>query len=284
MPANVGVIGLGVLGRPVAERLIEQGFTVAVFDVREEPVAALEAAGATACYSPAEVAAKSDFILTLVSDRAQTEEVILAPDGVLAMLKEEAVVIVGSTLAPAVVQELGGAIASRGGETLDAPISGGYLAARDGTLSMMIGGRKAVLDRAMPVLQSIANRITRAGGVGTGQAAKLAHQLVFSVNVMALLEGLALGAAAGVEPAVLKAILKDGIAGSTVLNLWDDLGPRWKDMLKSTDPAAALPNMRKDLHLVLELARELGVPLYLGTQASLIADTGVATGHDKPEL
>jgi 2-hydroxy-3-oxopropionate reductase len=281
---SVGVIGLGVIGRPIAERLIERGFAVAVFDVREEPVAALESAGAIVCYSPAEVALKSEFILTLVADRAQTDEVILAPDGVLSTLKDEAVVIIGSTLAPVVVQELAGAIASRAGETLDAPISGGYLAARDGTLSMMIGGRKAVLDRAMPVLGAIANKITRAGGVGTGQAAKLAHQLVFSVNVMALLEGLALGSAAGVEPAVLKAILKDGIAGSTVLNLWDDLGPRWKDMLKATDPAAAPPNMRKDLHLVLELARELGVPLYLGTQASLVADSGVATGHNKREL
>jgi 2-hydroxy-3-oxopropionate reductase len=284
MAANVGVIGLGVLGKPIAQRLISQGFSVAVFDVREEPVAALESAGAIACYSPAEVAMKSDFIITLVSDRSQTEEVILAPDGVLGALKPEAVVIIGSTLSPAVVLELAGTIGSRGGDTLDAPISGGYLAASDGTLSMMIGGRQAVLDRAMPVLRAIATKITRAGNVGAGQAAKLAHQLVFSLNVMALLEGLALGSAAGVEPATLKAILKDGIANSAVLGLWDDLGPRWKDMLKATEPGATPPNMRKDLHLVLDLARELGVTLYLGTQGSLVADGGVATGHDDPAL
>lgn len=284
MTAQVGVIGLGVLGRPVAERLIAQGFNVAVFDVRAEPMAALTSAGATTCDSPADVAHHSEFIITLVSDEAQTQDVIFEADGILTTLKDEAVVIIGSTLGPAAVQALAGAIAARGGETLDAPISGGYLAAAEGSLSMMIGGRQAVLDRAMPVLKAIANKITRAGGVGTGQAAKLAHQLVFSLNVMTLLEGLSLGAAAGVEPSVMKAILTDGIANSSVLGLWENLGPRWKDMLKATAPGVTPPNMRKDLHLVLELAHELGVNLYLGTQASLIADAGVATGHDNPLL
>jgi 2-hydroxy-3-oxopropionate reductase len=284
MTANVGVIGLGVLGKPVAERLLTEGFHVAVFDVRPEPMMALAAAGAHACATPGDVALKSDFIITLVSDRAQTEEVVLDPNGLLAALREDAVVIIGSTLGPAAVQALSGAIAERGGDTLDAPISGGYLAASEGTLSMMVGGRQAVLDRALPVLQAIASRITRAGNVGAGQAAKLAHQLVFSLNVMALLEGLSLGAAAGVEPGVLKGILKDGIANSAVLELWKDLGPRWKSMLDAKPPAATPPNLRKDLHLVLEMAQSLGVTLYMGTQGSLIADAGIATGHADPRL
>ncbi len=284
MIAHVGVIGLGVLGKPVAQRLASQGFEVAVYDVRREPVAELAAAGATACESPADVAQRSDFVITLVSDRAQTDEVILGAEGVITAMREDAVVIIGSTLGPVPVQSLSGAIAEHGGDTLDAPISGGYLAASDGTLSMMIGGRQAVLERSMPVLQAIASKITRAGNVGAGQAAKLAHQLVFSLNVMALLEGLALGSAAGVDPEVLKGILRDGIANSGVLGLWDGLGPRWKGMLEATAPAATPPNMRKDLHLVLEMARDLGVPLYLGNQGSLIADAGVATGHADPTL
>ena len=282
--AHVGVIGLGVLGKPVAQRLVSQGFAVAVYDVRREPVSEVAAAGATACESPADVAQRSDFVITLVSDRAQTDEVILGAEGVITALREDAVVIIGSTLGPVPVQSLSGAIAEHGGDTLDAPISGGYLAASDGTLSMMIGGRQAVLERAMPVLQAIASKITRAGNVGAGQAAKLAHQLVFSLNVMALLEGLALGSAAGVDPGVLKGILRDGIANSGVLGLWDDLGPRWKGMLEATPPDVTPPNMRKDLHLVLEMARDLGVPLYLGNQGSLIADAGVATGHADPKL
>ena len=173
---KVGVIGLGVLGKPIAERLVAKGFEVAAYDVRAEPVAALAVAGATPCEGPAEVAQRSDYIITLVSDYAQTQEVIVGPDGLLTTLREETVVIIGSTLGPAPVRALSGLIGEHGGETLDAPISGGYLAAADGTLSMMIGGRQAILDRAMPVLSAIANRITRAGGVGAGQAAKLAHQ------------------------------------------------------------------------------------------------------------
>ena len=284
MSSQVGVIGLGVLGKPVAERLVAQGFAVAVYDVRQEAVAAVAAAGAIACDSPAEVAQKSDLIITLVSDYAQTYHVIGGPHGILTTLRDEAIVVIASTLGPAPVQELAGEVAEHGGDTLDAPISGGYLAASDGTLSMMIGGRQAVLDRALPVLQAIANRITRAGNVGAGQAAKLAHQLVFSLNVMALLEGLSLGAAAGVDPGVLKGILKEGIANSAVLQLWPDLGPRWKGMLEATPAGATPPNLRKDLHLALQMAQSLGVPLYLGTQGSLIADAGVATGHENPIL
>lgn len=281
---RVGVIGLGVLGKPVAERLIGKGFEVAVFDVREEPVAALQSAGAVACESPAEVARRSEIIVSLVSDEAQTEAIVFGADGILGDLQQDAVLIIGSTLGPAPVKKVAEALAARGGDTLDAPISGGYLAAYDGTLSMMIGGKQAVLDRALPVLRAFARDITLAGDVGAGQAAKLAHQLVFSLNVMALLEGLALGTAAGVEPDVLKAILRDGIANSSVLGLWNDLGPRWKDMLNATAAGVTPPNMRKDLHLVLELAQSLGVPLYLGTQGSLIADAGIATGHEDPLL
>ncbi len=175
-------------------------------------------------------------------------------------------------------------LAGNGCETLDAPISGGYLAAAQGNLSVMAGGAAQTLERARPVLSAFARSITRAGDIGAGQTAKLAHQLVCSVNVMTLLEGMALGVAGGVEPAILRQILGEGIADSAVLRLWDDLGPRWKGMLAATPPGVTPPNLRKDLHLVLEYARELGINLYVGTQASLIADSGIASGRDDPRL
>src|SRR6185436_6518103 len=131
-----------------------------------------------------------------------------------------------------------------GAQVLDIPISGGIVAAREGTLSVMAGAEDATLERALPVLKVFARDITRTGGIGSGQTAKLAHQLVFSVNVMALLEGLALGVAGGLEPAVLKTIIKEGIANSSVLQLWDDLGPRWKKMLEATPPGTTPPNLR----------------------------------------
>ncbi len=284
MTMNVGVIGLGVIGKPIAERLIAAGFRVFVYDVRDEPVAALQAAGATACASSADVAGRSDIIISLVLDRAQTDDVVFGARGILQSIRPGTLFATGSTLGPAPVRAIADALAAKGCASIDMPITGGYLAAYEGKLSLMVGGAEDTLALAMPVFNAFAHIVTRAGDVGAGQAAKLAHQLIMSVNVMALLEGLALGVAGGVAPDILRQIIRDGIANSSVLQLWEGLGPRWKQMLASSAPGAPLPNMRKDLHTVLEFAHELGIKLPIGTQASLIADAGVATGHDNPLL
>ena len=182
------------------------------------------------------------------------------------------------------MRKLAQALGAKGCETLDAPISGGYLAAAAGTLSVMVGGSQSALDRTLPVFRAYASTIIRAGAVGAGQAAKLAHQLVCSVNVITLLEGVSLGAAAGVDPAVLRRIMQAGVADSSILRLWDDLGPRWKSMLEPRASGAAPSNLQKDLHLVLELAAELGVKLNVCPAASRAADAGSATGRDDPQL
>lgn len=281
---RVGVIGLGALGRPVGELLLKAGYRTAVYDVRREPVRELAALGAQACKSPADVAAQSDLIISLVSDAAQTDAIVSGPDGILDGLQRGAIFATGSTLGPEPVQRVAMQIAAKGGDTLDIPISGGILAAKEGALSLMVGGSERTLERAMPALRVFARDITHCGPVGSGQAAKLAHQLVFGVNVMALLEGLALGKAGGVDPEVMKTVLKQGLANSTVLQVWHDLGPRWKGMLQPTAPDAPLPNLRKDLHLVLEMAESLGLPLQVAQHASQVADAGTATGHDDPQL
>jgi 2-hydroxy-3-oxopropionate reductase len=228
---RVGVIGLGVIGKPIAQRLVSGGFTVAVYDVRAEPLAALVAAGAKACDSPAQLGKTSEIVISLVSDAKQTHDVVFGTNGVLDAMARGSIFVTGSTLGPTPVREVAEALRAKGVETLDAPISGGYLAAAEGRLSVMAGGSQDTLDRAMPALRAFAQSVTRAGDVGAGQSAKLAHQLVCSVNVMTLLEGLALGVAGGVEPAVLKRIFREGIADSAVLGLWDDLSSRWKGML-----------------------------------------------------
>lgn len=281
---NVGVIGLGVIGKPIALRLLQGGYQVAAYDVRPEPVAELAQAGAMACKSSADVAGRSELILSLVHDAAQTDDVVSGPQGILRAIKPGTLFATGSTLGPEPVQRISKVLAERGCATLDMPITGGYLAAYEGKLALMIGGDEATLALALPAFYTFASVIIRAGDIGAGQTAKLAHQLVMAMNVMALLEGLALGKAGGVDPAVLKQILKDGLANSTVLEMWEDLGPRWKGMLKSAAPGAELPNLRKDMHSALELARKLGVDLKLGAHASGLADAGVATGHDDPLL
>ncbi len=284
MTISVGVIGVGALGEPIAGLLLKAGFAVSACDVRREPVERLAKLGARPCMSAAEVARHSDLVVSLVLDAAQTMEVVVGESGLLGEIRPDAILAIGSTLGPQPVRKIAQALAPKRAHVLDVPISGGLVAAREGRLSVMAGGEDAVLERAMPVLTVFARDITRTGGVGSGQTAKLAHQLVFSANVMALLEGLALGAAGGLDPAVLKQVLAKGLANSAVLQAWPDLGARWKGMLAPTPPGAPPPNLRKDLHLVLELAAELGVPLHLATQASRTADAGVATGHGDARL
>ena len=284
MTLSVGVIGLGALGEPIAGLFLKAGFATSVCDVRRDPLERLAKLGGRPCASAAEVARHSEVIVSLVLDEAQTMHVVSGESGLLGEIRPGAILAIGSTLGPDAVRRIAEALAPKRAQVLDIPISGGIVAAREGTLSVMAGGEDAVFERAMPMLKVFARDITRTGGVGSGQTAKLAHQLVFSVNVMALLEGLALGAAGGLEPGVLKEVLRKGLANSAVLQAWPDLGPRWKGMLAASAPGTPPPNMRKDLHLVLQLASELGVPLHIASQASRIADAGAATGHGDPRL
>ena len=281
---NVGVIGVGVIGKPIAERLIRGGFRVFIYDVRKEPLGELEKIGATVCTSPAQVAEQSELVISLVVDARQTDDVVFGDHGVLATIRPGTIFATGSTLGPAPVRRVAEALRAKGCETLDMPITGGYVAAYEGRLALMMGGAEDTLERARPVLKAFANVITHAGAIGAGQAAKVAHQLILTVNVMALLEGLALGVAGGVKPDVLRQIIRDGLASSRALENWPDLGARWKGMFAPSELGKPLPNLRKDLHTALELARELGVKLNLGVEASRVADAGTATGHDDPRL
>ena len=281
---DVGVIGLGVIGKPIAERLVKAGFRVFVHDVRDEPVRALEKTGATVCTSAAHVAGHSEMVISLVADAPQTDAVVFGERGVLETIRSGTIFATGSTLGPAPVLKVAEALRAKGCDTLDMPITGGYVAAYQGKLALMMGGAEDTLERARPVLEAFANVITHAGAVGAGQAAKVAHQLILAVNVMALLEGLALGVAGGVKPDVLRQIIRDGLASSTALENWADLGARWKGMFAPSAPGAPLPNLRKDLHTALDLARELGVKLNVAVEASRVADAGTATGHDDPRL
>ncbi len=282
--ANVGVTGLGVIGKPIALRLLNAGFEVAVFDIRAEPVRELAAAGARACASSMEVAACSELVISLVFDNAQTDDVVFGARGIIHALRPGSIFATGSTLGPAPVQRIASALSAQDCATLDMPITGGYLAAADGKLVLMIGGAAATLERARGVFESFAHVILHTGDIGSGQVAKLAHQLVMGLNIVALLEGLALGTAGGVDIAALKQVLGDGLANSRVLQIWSEMGPRWKSMLAPAAPGAPLPNLRKDLHTALEIARMLDVALPVATAASCIADAGCATGHDNPLL
>ena len=284
MTMTVGVIGVGMIGKPIVECLVRGGFSVAAYDVRADALNELPSRNITVCESCADVASRADLVISLVRDGLETLDVVSGAKGIAESIRSGSIFAIGSTVAPSLMKEVAKRLAAKGCETLDIPITGGVIAAREGKLVLMVGGPQATLERALPAFRTFASIVTRTGELGTGQTAKIAHQLVMGINIMALLEGLSLAAAGGVEPAIMKQIIGDGIANSGVLRLWNEFGQRWKWMFQPQAPGSDIPILRKDQHLGLELARELGVPLYLATQASLIADAGVATGHDNPAL
>ena len=281
---KVGLIGLGTLGKPMAKNLVKAGFDLAVYDVREAPMKELEAAGATPCASASELAARSEVLISMVLNIIQTEEVVFGSQGVTASVRPGTKLVIGSTIGPGPMRKIAQALEPKGVTLIDAAMAGGYPAAEKGTLTVMVGGDPEVLDEVMPVLRAVGSTILRAGAVGTAQAAKLANNLTQAINIIALLEGLALGMAAGVESKTLKEILRKSSANSYVLEVWDKLGPRWKKRLARRTPEDQVPNLCKDLRLAVDFARELGVPLPVGSLASALWEGGIATGHEDPRI
>jgi 3-hydroxyisobutyrate dehydrogenase-like beta-hydroxyacid dehydrogenase len=281
---KVGLIGLGTLGKPMAKNLVKAGFDLAVYDIRKEPVKELEAAGATPCVSASELAARSEALVSMVLNISQTEEVIFGSQGVMTGVRPGTRLVIGSTIGPGPMRSIARALEPKGVTVIDAALSGGYPSAEKGALTVMIGGDSEALDDVMPVLQAVGSTILRAGAVGDAQAAKLANNLTQAINIIALLEGLALGIAAGVEPGTLKEILRKSSGNSYVLEVWEKLGPRWKKRLARRQREEQVPNLCKDLRLAVDFARELGVPLPVGSLASAIWEGGIATGHDDPRI
>src|SRR5689334_20101408 len=210
MTMTVGVTGVGMIGKPIAECLARAGFPVAAYDIRADALMDLPARNITVCKSCADVASRADLVISLVRDGTETLEVVSGAKGILESIRPGSIFAIGSTVAPSLVKEVSQRLTARGCETLDIPITGGVIAAREGKLVLMAGGPQATLERALPAFRAFANIITRTGELGTGETAKIAHQLVMSMNIMALLEGLSLAAAGGVEPAIMKQIIGDG--------------------------------------------------------------------------
>lgn len=281
---KVGLIGLGTMGKPMAVNLLKAGFDLGVCDVREEPMKELQAMGATSFASVSELASRSEVLISMVLNIAQTEEVVFGTQGVSAGAQPGTILVIGSTIGPGAMRRIAQALEPTGITLIDAAVTGGYPAAEKGTLTVMVGGHSEPLEKVKPVLCAVGSNILRAGGVGDAQAAKLANNLTQAINIIALLEGLTLGVAAGVDAKTLKEILGKSSANSYVLEAWDKLGPRWKKRLARRSQQEQIPNLCKDLRLATDLARELGVPLLAGSLASAIWEGGIATGHDDSRI
>jgi 3-hydroxyisobutyrate dehydrogenase len=239
------------MGKGMARSIVKAGFRTTVYDIRREAVEEFGNLGAEMGRSPREVAERSEAIITMVRDDRQTEEVIYGAEGVLEGL-EKGVIILMSTISPGSVQELSAKV-QNGIHVIDAPVSGGVMGAEAGTLTIMAGGEKHILDQYRPVLEAMGNRIVHCGGVGAGLVAKLTNSMIVQVTIAGVLESLALGGHEGIDPEVLLSIYKTSTAGSWLVHHWD-----WVIELRK---GPTLDLLRKDVGLALGFATEKGVQL-----------------------
>jgi len=256
MPENVGYIGLGIMGRPMALNLLRAGYPVWVYARRPEAAAPLTEGGALACDSPAEVGRHADIIFTNVSDTPDVQQVVLGDNGIIHGARAGSVVVDNSTISPSATRAMAEALGARGIEMLDAPVSGGEKGAIDGTLSIMVGGEDEVFARVLPLFQVLGKNVVHVGTNGAGQVTKACNQVVIAQTVAAVGEGLILAMAAGVDPAKVRQALLGGFAGSRVLEVH---GQRMLD--RDFQPGFMARLHQKDMRIVLETAHELGIAL-----------------------
>lgn len=254
MPKNVGFIGLGIMGLPMALNLVRAGFKVAGYNRTRSKAEPLELAGARIASTPAEAARGADVVVSIVSDTAAMEEVVNGKDGVLEAIREGAVLIDSSTISPMVSRKLAFQLAGRGARMLDAPVTGSKTGAEKGELTFMIGGEPEVMDQAMPVLRAMGKKFVYCGEHGLGLSAKLAMNSILATMVEIFSEGFVLAKKAGVAPESLFEIMQSSLARSGIIDF------KAPFVFKGDfTPYFPLKLMHKDLELAMEAAYSQGV-------------------------
>jgi len=254
--ADIGFIGLGIMGKPMAGHLVKAGHTVHVFDLAEEPVKHLCRLGAKGCTCCKEVAQKSEIIFVIVPDTPDVEMVLFGKDGVAEGLKPGTIVVDMSSISPIATKEFAKRLAAMGVKMLDAPVSGGQVGAENATLSIMVGGPPDVFDQIKLYFELMGKNIVHIGGNGDGQTCKVANQIVVALTIEAVAEALLFASKAGADPAKVRAALLGGFAQSRILELH---GER---MIKRTfNPGFRIRLHQKDLNLALQAARSMGLSL-----------------------
>jgi 2-hydroxy-3-oxopropionate reductase len=256
MIKRVGYIGLGLMGRPIASNLMKAGFELTVHNRSQASVQELVSLGATEAGSPGQVAQTSEVIITNLPDSPDVEKVVLGSDGILEGASDGAIFIDNSTIKPETARSIAEALAAKGVAALDAPVSGGDVGAKAGTLAIMVGGPREAFDRVLPVFEAMGKAITYVGESGAGQVAKACNQVMVAAQMVAMGELLMLAQKAGVSPARVVEAIQGGAAQCWALDmkpkrLFDgERGPGFKAYM-----------MHKDLGIVLDTARSYGMPL-----------------------
>ncbi|HZX30431.1 MAG TPA: NAD(P)-dependent oxidoreductase [Rhodocyclaceae bacterium] len=275
---KVGFIGLGVMGRPMAQHLMAGGHELAVWARRPESAAPLAAQGVVVCATPAELGRRCEVVFTVITSSADVEGVALGPDGLIEGMAPGSVLVDCSTIAPDVARRIAAALADKGIAMLDAPVSGGEQGAIDATLAIMAGGEAAVLERVRPLLECLGKRIVHVGPNGAGQVAKACNQMIMVAAIEAVAEAMRLARAAGVDCGKVKEALSGGSAGSRVL---DVMGERMVKRDFSAGIEARLHH--KDFGIVLEAARQAGVPVPLTASVAQQLNALMAQGWGKDD-
>jgi len=257
MSANsIGFVGLGIMGKPMAKNLIDAGYSVTVFDLNQAAVNELVDYGGKLAKSNRDLANHSNHIITMVPDSSDSEKAILGDNGVLQGASAGNTIIDMSSIAPGVSQKIAKGCENNGVNFLDAPVSGGEPKAIDGSLAIMVGGKKDIFQECKPILTVLGASIILCGDYGAGNTTKLANQIIVAANIEAVAEALVLVKKAGLDPSVVFDAIKGGLAGSTVLNAKAPM------MIKGDfSPGFRIKLHQKDLHNALLTGKELGVPL-----------------------
>jgi 2-hydroxy-3-oxopropionate reductase len=270
---RVGFVGLGLMGQPMARRILDAGYQLTVFNRTAEKARALVEAGAKQAGSPAEVAAATDVVVTIVSDTPDVVQVVTGDAGLLAGAHQGMTWIDMSTISPEATRELGGQAAARGVEVLDAPVSGGPPGAAAGTLAIMVGGKEDVYEASLPILRTMGSAITYMGDLGAGQVTKACNQIVLAGYLMGISEGLVFGAKAGVDPARIREALLGGFAQGRMLDVHGE-----RMVKHAFAPGFFVRLHNKDLHIVLEMARRLASPTPIAALAAQNFNALIAEG------
>jgi len=275
---KIGFIGLGIMGKPMAKNILKAGYELVVTTHKQAVIDEMVAAGAKGAADGKEVAAQCDVVITMLPNSPNVRDAVLGKNGVLEGAKAGLVLIDMSSIDPVESRKIGEAIAAKGVEMLDAPVSGGEPKAIDGTLSVMVGGKKDLFDKYAPLLKTMAGSVVYVGGLGSGNVAKLANQIVVACNIAAVAEALTFAKKAGTDPKLVFEAIKGGLAGSTVMNA---KAPMMLE--RNFKPGFRIELHIKDLNNALNAAHAISAPVPLTGQVMEMMQVLKADEHQKED-
>lgn len=269
---TIGFIGLGIMGKPMALNLVKAGYSLSVLE-KNKAAPELVEAGARPLPTNKAIAETCDIIITMLPDSPDIEEVVWGNEGVLEGIREGALFIDMSTIAPSTARQLYQSMQARGVEALDAPVSGGQVGAESGTVSFMVGGSEHAFQRALPLFEVMGKNTVHIGDAGAGQTTKACNQIIVGMTIQAVAEAFTLAAKADVDLVKMREALLGGFAQSRILDLH---GQRIID--QNFEPGFKIKLHRKDMNIALQAGREFSVPLYGSAQVAAHMDAILAQG------